>query len=220
MAGYVSSNGPIILAHRGGAGEAPESSLAAYAHAVEVGCDYLELDVWLGSDGQLDIAHGRPDPAADRMTLADLHARFPDKFLAIDPKHDQAVEPLAAFIVEQSLAGSVCIGASFDKRADRVARLVEAASGSRPATALVSAVSSLDLLLSTAALRKRREKFQASFIHAHQRLITPRAVRTAHGAGLKLIAWTVNDTATMRKFLDWGVDGFMTDFPGKAKSVQ
>ena len=57
-----------VLAHRGGAGMAInkgiENTLAAFGHAVEVGCTYLETDVHATSDGVLVAFH---DPILDRV---------------------------------------------------------------------------------------------------------------------------------------------------------
>ena len=48
---------PAVAAHRGGALLWPENSLLAFANAVAVGVEYLELDVHLSRDGR-----GRGDP--------------------------------------------------------------------------------------------------------------------------------------------------------------
>jgi len=46
-----------IIAHRGASGLAPEHTIAAYDKAVELGADYLELDVQRSKDGALVIFH-------------------------------------------------------------------------------------------------------------------------------------------------------------------
>ena len=52
---------PLIFAHRGGALEAPESTLRAFTYAKDVaGADILELDVHLTKDGKFVVWHG-PD---------------------------------------------------------------------------------------------------------------------------------------------------------------
>ncbi|MQA07922.1 MAG: glycerophosphodiester phosphodiesterase [Pseudonocardiaceae bacterium] len=48
---------------------------------------------------------------------------------------------------------------------------------------------------------------------------TPALVSEAHRAGLKVIPWTVNDPATMRHFIDIGVDGLITDYPDRLREV-
>ena len=45
------------VAHRGGAGLAPENTLAAFSTGLSYGADYLEMDVHLSKDGQLVVIH-------------------------------------------------------------------------------------------------------------------------------------------------------------------
>ena len=45
------------------------------------------------------------------------------------------------------------------------------------------------------------------------RIVTPRFIRAAHGLGIPVIVWTVNEAADMRRLLDLGVDGLITDRP-------
>lgn len=57
---------PIFVAHRGGAGLAPENTLTAFVEAVEVwGAEMLELDVRLSADGHVMVVH---DETVDRTT--------------------------------------------------------------------------------------------------------------------------------------------------------
>jgi glycerophosphoryl diester phosphodiesterase len=53
------------IAHRGGAGLRPENTLAAFANAVELGADVLEMDVHATADGVVVLSH---DPRVDRTT--------------------------------------------------------------------------------------------------------------------------------------------------------
>lgn len=43
--------------------------------------------------------------------------------------------------------------------------------------------------------------------------LTPELVREAQALGLQVLAWTVNDTPTMARMMDMGVDGVVTDRP-------
>jgi glycerophosphoryl diester phosphodiesterase len=45
------------IAHRGGGGLRPENTLAAFAHAIALGCDGAELDVQLSADGIAVVHH-------------------------------------------------------------------------------------------------------------------------------------------------------------------
>jgi len=57
----------VKVAHRGGAGLAPENTLAAFRAGLGEQADALELDVHLSSDGELVVMH---DPALARTTDA------------------------------------------------------------------------------------------------------------------------------------------------------
>jgi glycerophosphoryl diester phosphodiesterase len=45
-------------------------------------------------------------------------------------------------------------------------------------------------------------------------LITPRLVAAAHGAGIQVVAWTVDDAARIRTLVGMGADGICTNDPG------
>jgi glycerophosphoryl diester phosphodiesterase len=48
---------PLLFAHRGASLEHPESSLAAFAKALELGADVLEIDVQMTADGHVVVSH-------------------------------------------------------------------------------------------------------------------------------------------------------------------
>ena len=60
------NNRPIIvIAHRGAHDTFPENTLASIGRAVELGCDYVEVDVRATKDGKLVLLH---DGSVDRTT--------------------------------------------------------------------------------------------------------------------------------------------------------
>jgi glycerophosphoryl diester phosphodiesterase len=48
---------------------------------------------------------------------------------------------------------------------------------------------------------------------------TRKVVRRAHRAGLKVIPWTVDDPASMQRLIKIGVDGIVSDYPDRVRSV-
>ncbi|WP_043628344.1 glycerophosphodiester phosphodiesterase family protein [Nonomuraea candida] len=53
----------------------------------------------------------------------------------------------------------------------------------------------------------------------YQPYVTRDMVARAHALGLKVIPWTVDDEPTMRKLMDDGVDGLITDYPDRLRQV-
>lgn len=51
------------------------------------------------------------------------------------------------------------------------------------------------------------------------RVLTRDFVEAAHGRNLRVHAWTINDEADMRRLIDVGVDGVMTDYPDRLLRV-
>ncbi|RFU61520.1 glycerophosphodiester phosphodiesterase family protein [Bacillus sp. V59.32b] len=56
---------PLKIAHRGASGYCPENTLASCKKAVELGADFIEIDVQLSRDGNLVVIH---DPTLERTT--------------------------------------------------------------------------------------------------------------------------------------------------------
>jgi glycerophosphoryl diester phosphodiesterase len=53
----------------------------------------------------------------------------------------------------------------------------------------------------------------------NQAELTEALVKEAHGLGLKVLAWTVNDPADVQRLIGWGVDGMITDRPDRLRDV-
>ena len=51
------------------------------------------------------------------------------------------------------------------------------------------------------------------------RNLTPKDFAAAHALGLKVLPWTVNDRSEMSRLIDLGVDGIITDYPDRLRSV-
>src|SRR5436190_20563712 len=56
---------PLVIAHRGASGFAPENTLAAFKFALALGADGVELDVQLSADGHPVVIH---DSRVNRTT--------------------------------------------------------------------------------------------------------------------------------------------------------
>jgi glycerophosphoryl diester phosphodiesterase len=237
-AGYRDARGPLAIAHRGGAGLAAENTLEAFARSYGLGLRYLETDVRMSADGELVAFH---DARLGRVTddsgllrrrtmaelselavlgggpivsLAELLSRFPDARFTIDVKEPRTIAPLAALLRETEAAHRVCIAGM---RGGWLARLRELTSPE-----LTTALSWREL----ARLAARSAPTDRDGVFAHvplrlgrMRVYTDELLTRAHGRGIRVIVWTVNDSTTMHRLLDRGVDGIITDRPDVLREV-
>jgi glycerophosphoryl diester phosphodiesterase len=241
---FLDHPGPIAFAHRGGAGEFPENTMAAFEHAVRLGYRYLETDVHVTRDGVLLAFH---DHVLDRVTdrhgtiatsswaeiraarIAGTHAivrldelldAFPDQRFNIDPKHDAAVDPLADLIARANALDRVCVASFSDARLARVRNLLgpSLCTGAGPRE-----IARLRLASAGMPLRSRGSA-PAPCAQIPRRvrrvpLAERRFVAHAGRAGTAVHVWTVDDPDEMRALLDLGVTGIMTDRPAVLRDV-
>lgn len=72
---------PLLVAHRGASGYAPEHTLASYQLAIEQGADFVEQDLQVTKDGMLVCSH---DPDLARTT--NVQQVFPERATMRDVK--------------------------------------------------------------------------------------------------------------------------------------
>ena len=202
---YLDHPGPVAFAHRGGAEEYPENSLAAFRHAVSLGFRYLETDVHL-------IAGREPIP-----TLDALLEEFPDARVNIDPKGDPVVEPLAGVLRRHDALDRVCLGSFSGRRLRRLRRLLGEGlcTSAGPLATAAFRLASLGL----PAPRGHHDCLQVPVRQSGLPLVDQRFLDLAHRRGLKVHVWTIDDPAEMHRLLDLGVDGLMTDRPTVLRDV-
>ncbi|MET8943834.1 glycerophosphodiester phosphodiesterase [Streptomyces sp. NPDC004542] len=231
---YLDHPGPIAFAHRGGAADGLENTVAQFRRAVGLGYRYIETDVHATADGKLVAFH---DASLDRVTdgsgrIGDLpwedvrHARvagrepvplfeelletFPDVRWNVDCKAEAALRPLLALVERTDAWDRVCVGSFSEARVLRAQRLA----GARLATSFgTRGVLSLRLRSwgLPAAVRRSAVAAQVPESQSGVPVVDHRFVRLAHARGLQVHVWTVNEPERMHRLLDLGVDGIMTD---------
>lgn len=80
---FFAASRPLVFAHRGGSGLAPENTIAAFDAGLALGADGVELDVRLSRDGVAVVHH---DASLERTTSArgDIGAFSADELACID----------------------------------------------------------------------------------------------------------------------------------------
>ncbi|MEU7379580.1 glycerophosphodiester phosphodiesterase [Streptomyces sp. NPDC042207] len=231
---YLDHPGPIPFAHRGGAADGLENTMAQFRRAAGLGYRYMETDVHATSDGRLVAFH---DATLDRVTdgagriadlpwddvrrarvagrepvplLAELLEAFPEVRWNVDVKAEPALRPLLDLIERTNAWDRVCVGSFSEARVVRAQRLA----GPRLATSYGTRGVLALRLRSWGLPAVPRRSAVAAQVPVSQfgvPVVDRRFVRTAHARGLHVHVWTINEPALMHRLLDLGVDGIMTD---------
>jgi glycerophosphoryl diester phosphodiesterase len=225
---------PMAIAHRGGAGLAPENTLRAFHTAMSLGFRYLETDVRLTRDGHLVCFHdatldrvtdgrGRVDrynlvelrslrvfDAEPIPTLVEALDAVPTANFTIDLKDEGAIGPLAALLRGRRDATRVCIAGAWDGWLERLRVLVPDVRTALGWRSLARLVCRARAGLGTLRIAPAR------FAHVPLKIgalpvFFAGLVADAHRVGVRVVVWTVDDPRTMHWLLDIGVDGIITD---------
>jgi len=151
-------------------------------------------------------------------TLEDLLTRWPAVRVNIDIKSGAGVAPLAALIDKLGAHDRVCVGSFSDSRLARFRALSRGLVCTSMARRAVVAAR-LASLARRPAPRQGADCMQVPVRWGRVRVVDAALVRAAHRAGLPVHVWTVNDETEMRRLLDLGVDGLMTDRPRLLRDV-
>lgn len=221
----------LAVAHRGASLEHRENTLGAFARALEVGADAIELDVRVTRDGAVVVHHdadvqwdgpeavvARRAPIAD-LTLAAVRSvdlgggtRIPtldDVMELVAGRAEVFVElkrPVVAAPVVACLARHRRPYAlhSFDHGA--IARLAVAAPHIRRGILFDDPIHD-----PVAELRAHVARTGARDVWPRFDLVTPAVIETAHALGARVIAWTVNDLRSGIDLAAAGIDGICSD---------
>lgn len=214
--------------------------MAAFGAAVDLGYRYLETDVHVTSDGVLLAFH---DHTLDRVTdrpgriadlpfayvsqarvqgepiplLEDILGTWPEARVNIDAKHDAAVPALVAAVERTGAHDRVNLGSFSNRRVQRIQRLT----AGRVCTWMGSTgVARLRLnSWGVPAGRFAAACAQVPVRKGKVAILDRRFLDAAHGQGLVVHVWTVDDRAEMVRLLDLGVDGIFSDRPSVLKEV-
>jgi glycerophosphoryl diester phosphodiesterase len=209
---------PLLIGHRGvrGVKAFTENTLAAFDYALAEGCDGFEFDVRMTADGQAVICHDETltirrrrliiaDAAAAELDLPSLQevlrryqkSAFLDIELKVPGLEETTVDllrklpPSRGFVVSSFLPE--VLGTLRD----------------------LNATLPLGLICETRAQLSRWSELPVDYVFPNYKLVRRDLVWEFKAAGKKTFVWTANLPAQMKRFAEWGVEGIISDQPGR-----
>ena len=232
MAGSVR---PLVIAHRGASGTAPENTLAAFRRAVACGADMIELDVQLTRDGEVVVVH---DLILDRTsngtglvgerTLAEIRGLDAGAWFGAGFRGER-IPTLADVLGAVGIPINVELKPAGDQGLEARALAAVDAADARSRVIFSSfdpgALERLRALAPDAeigvlcdqtpgpAALQLAERVGARALHVRKEAATGTTVAAAATAGLQIRVWTVNEPGEFNRLAAAGVHAIFTDYP-------
>jgi len=216
-----------VIGHRGAAGLALENTLTAFKKALEVGVDIAEFDVQVTADGIPVLLH---DETLERIAGVHINVRNTSfsKLKNITLPNGEKLATLEELLALDSGKLPLFIEVKHAKDTNKVLEVI----AREKATDYVAVISFHEEALRIA--KKKLPTIPRGLIYAtppgkiiearrlgcqivlpRYTLATEKAVAFAHRLGLKVVAWTVNDTLTATRLVKRGVDAIASDYPDR-----
>ena len=220
------------IGHKGADAITAGNTLDSFEAAVENGVDMVEFDVLRDRDERLVVAHDYHDAAVRRpLQLTDALEAFCepplDKVeLDCDLKLPGREAELAGALTGHGLLDRAMVSTMEIESLIRLRthepelRLGWTVPKTRrdwtrsrwAAPAVVAGLIAMRRRMPK-TIADRAPELGVDAVWAYQRLITPKLVEAAHGAGIEVVAWTVDEPKRIAQLAELGVDGIVTNDP-------
>lgn len=220
----------LKIGHRGAAGHAPENTLAAIRKGIELGVDFVEIDVRCTADGILVALHDATvnrttngKGPIDRLTLRDVKA--------LDAGNGERVPMLEEVLRVVSGQAGLMLELKVKGAAQKTVEVVQKAEFKDPviyASFLheeLGIIRSVDAEASLMALFgrlpqasvARAMKYSPSHVGLRHDTVTRRLVEAFHDEDLLVFVYTTDTTREIQRAISAGVDGIISNVPERLR---
>lgn len=202
---------PLLLGHRGARAtqSIPENTLASFDRALADGCDGFEFDVHLTADDQPVVCH---DPKVGRIEITLASAQ---KLMAL-PRLAEVLERYqnTAFLdIELKAPGLEKITADLLRDHHPLRGFLVSSFVPEVLRALHEEDSSvpLGLICETKSQLQQWRKLPLEYVVPHYKLVSEELILELRQVGKKILVWTVNHPELIQRFINWSVEGIISD---------
>ena len=239
-----------VTAHRGNSGEFPENTLPAFQGGIDVGADWIELDIRRTKDGQLVVIHDETTKRVGDKNLIVSNSTYAE-LAAVDvaanfrlrtgktqkecPSQKMPLLKDVLLLVKKQTRTRVSIQPKMDCVTETV-KLIKSIKAERWVgfnegnLGYMAQVKHLapniqvfwdrgkDTNIDEDIRIARQYGFESLVLNSEG--VTPEKTAKIKAAGMEVGAWTVNDTAMMKRMLNAGVERIYTDHPRSLLSLK
>ena len=218
----------LCIGHRGAKGHLPENTLPSFEHAINVGCDWVELDVYY-SGGELLVIH---DKSVERTTNGEglVSELSFEEIRALDAGGGHKIPILQEVINLVDRRCRINVELKGPATANPVSDLLNeyCLAEWTHRDFLLSSFNHKELELADPAYPRgalfakllpdmwdRAERLGAWSVNFDKADVSQSLVEEAHSRGYKVLVYTVNSKADILTMIGYGVDGLFSDYPDR-----
>jgi len=226
----------LCIGHRGAGGHAPENTLPSFEKAIELGADWIELDVH-NVENELVVIHDlRVDRTTNGHGLVEQHSLA--ELRALDAGNGAQIPTLreALNLINRRAGVNVELkGLNTAKiAAETLTEYVEQ-HGWDYGDLLISSFNHPELAIARDTnpkiprgallcgiphdLAACVDVLEASTLSLALDFVTPELIADGHRRGAKVFIYTVNEPDDIARIREPGVDGVFSDFPERVKTI-
>ncbi len=232
----IAGSGPAVIAHRGASGSAPENTLSAIRRALDMEANMIEIDVHTTKDGEIILMHDSDvsrttngSGLVSRLTSNQIDGLDAGSWFA-PSFSDEEVPTLYEALEATKGRAILCI----ENKQAKPAAILEKVRNHDALDQVMVFDFNHARLYELKQLEDRARTLALGVSHEHLDSIDPNFVDAvgaplsvvdeilvgrAHDMGMAVFTYTVNREGDMRKLVDLGVDGIITDYPSLALEV-
>lgn len=207
----VLGQGKTVITAHSGCEKTPDNSREHILAAIASGAEMIEVDVRQAEDGTLYLSHDVPEDISVRPTLRELFELIaPEKNMEmnLDVKTEGLIEPVMALAKEFGLEGRIVFtGACNSNRALANSLGAEMWRSVWEKELLEEGISD-------------NAKDGSPYLNVYYGMITEEYEKDLRAVGSSFSAWTVNDEANIRRFLEMGIANITTRTPVLAMKLR
>lgn len=239
-----------VTAHRGNSSDFPENTMPAFQSGIDVGADWIELDILRTKNGQLVVIHDETTNRVGDRNLIVSESNY-DELAAVDVATDfrrrtgktvdecppcriPLLKDVLQLVIKQSRT-RLSIQPKMDCVADAVALIQEMKAspwvgfndGNLQYMAEVKRLApNIPVFWDRGKDTNIDEDIRTARKHGfealvlHHESVTPEKASKIKAAGIEVGVWTVNDATIMKQMLDAGVERIYTDCPRALLSLK
>jgi len=231
----MTNSKPLVIGHRGAMGHETENTLASVQKAMELGVDMIEIDVFNISSGETVVFHDeKVDRLANSTGNIEEYNIVQVRQLTLQGGHKIPMLQDVLKLMNNEVALNIELkGGGTANRVNHIVNYYIEKEGWSLENFVISsfkwdelrAIRNINKDIKIAVLTEKdpleaievAKELNAVAINPHFKALTRENTAKIQSEGFKVYTWTVNEPEDIKRMIEFGVDGIITNYPERVK---